>query len=79
MDKHALVSFSKTSNSTRPNSDSCYFEIFEKLTRAYPNCIYPNCTRNHAITYIEIINNTRGGIVILVQLKKGNAAIGGQI
>ena len=27
---------------------------------------------------IEIINNTRGGIVILVQSKKGNAAIGGQ-
>jgi hypothetical protein len=33
LDKHALVSFSKTSNSTRP-SDSCYFEVFEKLTRA---------------------------------------------
>jgi hypothetical protein len=32
-DKHALVSFSKTSNSTR-SSDSCYFEVFEKLTRA---------------------------------------------
>jgi hypothetical protein len=32
---HALVSFSKTSNSTRPSSsDSCYFEVFEKLTRA---------------------------------------------
>jgi hypothetical protein len=74
LDKHALVSFSKTSNSIRPNSDSCYFEIFEKVTLAYPNC-----TRNHAITYIEIINNTRGGIVILIQLKKGNAAIGGQI
>jgi hypothetical protein len=28
---------------------------------------------------IEIINNTRGGIVILIQSKKGNAAIGGQI
>jgi hypothetical protein len=28
---------------------------------------------------IEIINNTRGGIVILIKLKKGNAAIGGQI
>jgi hypothetical protein len=27
------VSFSKTSNSTHP-SDSCYFEVFEKLTRA---------------------------------------------
>ena len=27
------MSFSKTSNSTRP-SDSCYFEVFEKLTRA---------------------------------------------
>jgi hypothetical protein len=33
LDKHALVSFSKTSNSTRP-SDSCYFEVFEKLIRA---------------------------------------------
>ena len=33
LDKHALVSFSKTSNSTRP-SDSCYSEVFEKLTRA---------------------------------------------
>jgi hypothetical protein len=30
---HSIVSFSKTSNSTRP-SDSCYFEVFEKLTRA---------------------------------------------
>jgi hypothetical protein len=27
------VSFSNTSSSTRP-SDSCYFEVFEKLTRA---------------------------------------------
>ena len=27
------MSFSKTSNSTR-SSDSCYFEVFEKLTRA---------------------------------------------
>jgi hypothetical protein len=33
LDKHALVSFSKTSNSTRP-SDSCNFDVFEKLTRA---------------------------------------------
>ena len=31
--KQELVSFSKPSNSTRP-SDSCYFEVFEKLTRA---------------------------------------------
>jgi hypothetical protein len=30
---HVLVSFSKTSNNTR-SSDSCYFEVFEKLTRA---------------------------------------------
>ena len=30
---HSCMSFSKTSNSTRP-SDSCYFEVFEKLTRA---------------------------------------------
>jgi hypothetical protein len=30
---YLLVSFSKTSNSTRP-SDSYYFEVFEKLTRA---------------------------------------------
>jgi hypothetical protein len=27
---------------------------------------------------IEIINNTRGGIVNLIQSKKGNAPIGGQ-
>jgi hypothetical protein len=33
LDKHALVNFSKTSNSIRP-SDSYYFEVFEKLTRA---------------------------------------------
>ena len=33
--------------------------------------------RNH-VTPIEIINNTRGGIVISLQSKKGNAAIGGQ-
>ena len=31
--KHALVGFSKTTNITRP-SDSCYFEVFEKLIRA---------------------------------------------
>ena len=31
--KHALMSFPKTSNSTRP-LNSCYFEVFEKLTRA---------------------------------------------
>ena len=31
--KHALVGFSKATNITGP-SDSCYFEIFEKLTRA---------------------------------------------
>ena len=46
-EKNALVSFSRTTNSTRP-SDSCYFEDFEKLTCA---CFFPNCTRNHAITY----------------------------
>ena len=28
---------------------------------------------------IEIINNTRGGIVMFIQSKKGNADIGGQI
>ena len=31
--KHALVGFSKATNSTGP-SDSCYLEVFEKLTRA---------------------------------------------
>ena len=31
---HALVRFSKTTNTTRP-SDWCYFEVFEKLTRPY--------------------------------------------
>ena len=31
--KQELVSFSKSSNSTRP-LDSCYFEVFEKLSRA---------------------------------------------
>ena len=31
--KPALVSVSKTSNTTCP-SDSCYFEVFKKLTRA---------------------------------------------
>ena len=33
----------------------------------------------NAICVIEIINNTRGGIVMLSQSKKGNAFIGGQI
>ena len=33
MDKHALVSFLKTSNSTRP-SDSCHFQVLQKPTRA---------------------------------------------
>ena len=35
------------------------------------------CRRN-AFSTIEIINNTRGGIVILIQLKKGNAEMGGK-
>ena len=30
------------------------------------------------LTTIEIINNTRGGIVMLAQSRKGNAAIGGK-
>jgi hypothetical protein len=34
--------------------------------------------QREAIYIIEIINNTRGGIVILIQSKKGNAAIGGK-
>jgi hypothetical protein len=33
----------------------------------------------HYVFIIEIINNTRGGIVILIQSKKGNAAIGGNL
>jgi hypothetical protein len=33
----------------------------------------------HVVLNIEIINNTRDGIVILIQLRKGNAVIGGQI
>ena len=32
--KTSLVSFSKTSNSNR-SLDSCYFDVFEKLTRAF--------------------------------------------
>ena len=31
------------------------------------------------VEYIEIINNTRGGIVIFLTKKKGNAFFGGQI
>jgi hypothetical protein len=34
-------------------------------------------TVNQGRVVMEIINNTRGGIVILIQSKKGNAAIGG--
>ena len=44
--EHALVGFSKATNSTRP-LDTCHFEVFEKLTHAR---FLPNCTRNHAIT-----------------------------
>ena len=36
------------------------------------------CDISYSFNIIEIINNTRGGIVILIQSKKGNAAIGGQ-
>ena len=60
-EKPALVSFSKTSKSTRL-SDSCYFEVFEKHTRA---CFFfLNYTRNHAITYTNntwmfLVNTTR--------------------
>jgi hypothetical protein len=39
----------------------------------------PTNARGEGVGHIEIINNTRGGIVILIQFKKGNAAIGGQI
>jgi hypothetical protein len=36
--------------------------------------------RRHVVLNIEIItDNTREGIVILIQLRKGNAVIGGQI
>ena len=41
------MGFSKATNNTRP-SNSCYFEVFEKLTRA---CFFPNWTRIHDITY----------------------------
>ena len=34
-------------------------------------CFYVTCT-------IEIINNTRGGIVMFIQTKKGNASDEGQ-
>ena len=46
--KHTLVSSSKTSNSTRP-SDSCYFY---SLWKTHSCVFFPNCTRNHTITYI---------------------------
>ena len=35
--KYALMGFSKTTNSTR-HSDSCYFEVFEKLIRVHVSC-----------------------------------------
>ncbi len=34
--------------------------------------------RGHTIMAIEIINNTREGIVMFIQAKKGNASNGGQ-
>ena len=34
---------------------------------------------NHAVSHIEIINNTRAGIVIFFRSKKRERAIGGQI
>ena len=36
------------------------------------------CDISYSFNIIEIINNIRGGIVILIQSKKGNAAIWGQ-
>ena len=33
----------------------------------------------HTVSTIEIINNTRGGIVMFFTEKKGNAFFGGQI
>ncbi len=37
-----------------------------------------NKQKANVIGYIEIINNTRGGIVMFIQAKKGNASDGGQ-
>jgi hypothetical protein len=50
--KQAFVSFSKTSNSTRPSpSDSRYFDALWKIN----SCMfYPNCIRNQPITYTNI-------------------------
>jgi hypothetical protein len=45
--KQALVSFPKTLNNTRP-SNSCYFDA---LWKTHSCMFYPNCTRNHPITY----------------------------
>ena len=44
----------------------------ENITSRQSRCIYVNGS-------IEIINNTRGGIVIFLTEKKGNAFFGGQI
>ena len=45
--KHTLVSFSKTSNCTRP-SVTCNFD---RLWNTHSCMFFPNCTRNHTITY----------------------------
>ncbi len=37
-----------------------------------------NKQKANVIGYVEIINNTRGGIVMFIQAKKGNASNGGQ-
>ena len=50
LEKQALMSFSDTSNSTRP-AHSCYFD---SLQISFVRGFFPNCTRNHAIIYTNV-------------------------
>ena len=52
LQQHALVSFSMTPNCTCP-ADSGNIGVIEKLTSAC--MLFQNFTRNHSITYTNII------------------------
>ena len=52
INKHLLI-FSKTTNCTR-STGSCNFVSLKK--KIYLCLFIPNCTRNHVITYTNIID-----------------------
>ena len=64
------------------HSSSAYVRTYVQRTneRTHHNALRLSSMSHQTVGLAQArLNNTRGGIVILIQLKKGNAAIGGQI